>query len=140
MIHEKQGDKKETSLEKFETEDAALHLLFDNVLNSTDSAAPSSAARSGAAPSGSAPPGSAPSSSAPSGSAAAEPAQLSDLDLIALARSRRPAFMETTAASGSKPKPKKAQAKAKAVVKPKAKAAQKKRPAAVAPDGAPEYI
>ena len=164
--------RKESSLEEVKTQNAALHLLFDGVLKSTDSAAPSSAAPSGAAPSGSAPPGSAPSASAPSGSAAAESKKITDLDLLLLARNRKPAFMDTTAASGSKPKPKKAQAKAKAkaqakaqskakaqakakaqskakaqakakaVVKPKpeAKAAPKKRPAAVAPDGAIDYV
>ena len=78
--------RKESSLEEVKTQNAALHLLFDGVLKSTDSAAASSAAPSGAAPSGSAPPGSAPSASAPSGSAAAESKKITDLDLLLLAR------------------------------------------------------
>ena len=136
---EKEGAKDKTFLEKFETDSAALHRMFDNVINSTSSPAPSGSAPSGSAPSGSAPEGSvpggsapggsAPSGSAPSSSAAAAQGQLRDADLLALARSRRPAFVDTKVASGSKPK-----AKAKAVAKAKAKsmAAQKKRPAAAA--------
>ena len=140
---EKEGAKDNTFLEKFETDNAALHRMFDKVMNSTSSAAPSGSAPSGSAPSGSAPGGSvpggsapggsAPGGSAPSSSAAAEQGQLRDVDLLALARSRRPAFVDTKVASGSKPKAK-AKAKAKAVAKTKAKsmAAQKKRPAAAA--------
>ena len=130
---EKEGAKDKTSLEKFETDNAALHLMFDKVISSTSSAAPSGSAPSGSAPEGSVPGGSAPGGSAhsgfPSSSAAAEQGQLRDFDLLALARSRRPAFVDTKVASGSKPK-----AKAKAVAKTKAKsmAAQKKRPAAAA--------
>ena len=133
---EKEGAKDKTFLEKFETGSAALHRMFDNVINSTSSPAPSGSAPSGSAPEGSvpggsAPGGSAPSGSAPSSSAAAAQGQLRDADLLALARSRRPAFVDTKVASGSKPK---AKAKAKAVAKAKAKsmAAQKKRPAAAA--------
>ena len=136
--------KKKTSLEIFETdESAALHQTFDNVLNS-----PSTDPPSGAAPSGSAPCGSDPAGSAPEGAAgAAEAVPLSNLDLVALARSRKPVFMETKTASGSKPKAKtkakgkakatakaKGQAKATAMVKtkPKSTAVQKKPAAAVA--------
>ena len=136
---EKEGAKDKTSLEKFETDNAALHLMFDKVIRSTSSAAPSGSAPEGSVPGGSAPGGSARSGSAPSSSAAAEQGQLRDFDLLALARSRRPAFVDTKVASGSKPK---AKAKAKAKAKPKAKAvaktkaqsmaAQKKRPAAAA--------
>ena len=165
---EKEGAKDNTFLEKFETDNAALRRMFDKVINSTSSAAPSGSAPSGSAPEGSVPGGSAPggsarSGSAPSSSAAAEQGQLRDFDLLALARSRRPAFVDTKAASGSKPKAKakgkaKAKARAKAKVQAKAKAgaktkpkksmaAQKKRPAAAsrafppesrftAPDGA----
>ena len=61
---EKEGAKDNTFLEKFETDNAALHRMFDNVINSTSSAAPS-----GSAPSGSAPEGSVPGGSAPGGSA-----------------------------------------------------------------------
>ena len=160
---EKEGAKDNTFLEKFETDNAALHRMFDKVINSTSSAAPSGSAPSGSAPEGSVPGGSAPggsarSGSAPSSSAAAEQGQLRDFDLLALARSRRPAFVDTKAASGSKPKAK-AKAKAKAnkakvqgaKTKPKkSMAAQKKRPAAAsrafppesrftAPDGA-QYV
>ena len=97
---EKEGAKDNTFLEKFETDNAALHRMFDKVINSTSSAAPS----------GSAPSGSAPEGSVPGSSAAAEQGQLRDFDLLALARSRRPAFVDTKTASGSKPK---AKAKAK---------------------------
>ena len=130
-MDEKEGAKDNTFLEKFETDNAALHRMFDKVINSTSSAAPSGSAPEGSVPGGSAPGGSAPGGSAPSSSAAAEQGQLRDFDLLALARSRRPAFVDTKAASGSKPK---AKAKAEAVAKTKAKsmAAQKKRPAAAA--------
>ena len=103
---EKEGAKDNTFLEKFETDNAALHRMFDNVINSTSSAAPSGSAPSGSAPSGSAPEGSVPggsapggsarSGSAPSSSAAAEQGQLRDFDLLALARSRRPAFVQNS--------------------------------------------
>ena len=118
---EKEGAKDNTCLEKFETDNAALHRMFDKVINSTSSAAPSGSAPEGSVPGGSAPGGSAHSGSAPSSSAAAEQGQLRDFDLLALARSRRPAFLDTKAASGSKPK-----AKAKAKVQAKAKAGAKK--------------
>ena len=59
-----------------------------------------------AVPGGSATGGSAPGGSAPSSSAAAAQGQLRDADLLALARSRRPAFVDTKVASGSKPKAK----------------------------------
>ena len=119
---ETEGAKDNTFLEKFETDSAALHRMFDNVINSTSSPAPSGSAPSGSAPEGSvpggsAPGGSAPSGSAPSSSAAAAQGQLRDADLLALARSRRPAFVDTKVASGSK-----AKAKAKAKTKAKAKA------------------
>ena len=140
--------KKKTSLEIFETdESAALHHVFDNVINSPSIDPPSGGAPSGSAPCGSAPAGSAPSGAASPGSGAAEPVPLSNLDLIALARSRKPVFMETKTASGSKPKAQtkakgnakatakaKGQAKATAMVKtkPKSTAVQKKPAAAVA--------
>ena len=44
---EKEGAKDKTSLEKFETDNAALHLMFDKVTSSTSSAAPSGSAPSG---------------------------------------------------------------------------------------------
>ena len=133
---EKEGAKDNTFLEKFETDNAALHRTFDKVINSTSSAAPSGSAPSGSAPEGSVPGGSAPggsahSGSAPSSSAAAEQGQLRDFDLLALARGRRPAFLDTKAASGSKPK-----AKAKAKVQAKAKAGAKTKPKKV--DGSSE--
>ena len=107
---EKEGAKDNAFLEKFETDSAALHRMFDNVINSTSSPAPSGSAPSGSAPSGSAPEGSvpggsatggsAPGGSAPSSSAAAAQGQLRDADLLALARSRRPAFVDTIEAEG----------------------------------------
>ncbi|CAE7319120.1 pol [Symbiodinium sp. CCMP2592] len=135
-----------TSVEIFASEESSgLHRMFDNVLKSPSTPPLSGGAPSGSAPCGSDPCGSAPSGAASSGAAAAEqPVTLSNLDLIALARSRRPAFTETKTASGSKPKASKAKAKAKAKAKGKAqatavvkkklksKAVQKKPAAAVA--------
>ena len=101
---------------------AALHRMFDNVLTSPSTDPPS---------------GGPPSGSAPSGDGASSVA-LSNLELIALARSRKPAFMATKTASGSKPRAKtkaKAKGKAKATAmvktKPKLKAVPKKPAAAV---------
>ena len=50
---EKEGAKDNAFLEKFETDSAALHRMFDNVINSTSSPAPSGSAPSGSAPEGS---------------------------------------------------------------------------------------